>query len=367
MQKWMQPVAIIKNSYLLYILYYTAMTKNKDITIYDIARQLNVSSATVSRALKNNPAINEKTRIKIVELAREMGYQTNTFASSLRNNRTYTIGLIVPRLNSMFMSDVIAGIEKVVNEAGYNLIISQSLESAEKEKVNAETMFNSRVDGLLVSLAYNTNTVDHFKPFIKKGIPLLFFDRVIDIESCPTIVIDNFKAAYELTSHLIFQGCRNLFHITGNLSRNVYNDRYNGFRQALSNHSIPFNPSNLLITDLSPDAGVRAADYLLQMEKRPDGVFVSNDSCAASCMIQLRKNNVRVPEDMAFCGFNNDFIAKVVEPNLTTIDYKGFEMGEITAQTLINQLNNKLNFNLASSIVIRHELIIRQSSQKKGK
>lgn len=340
------------------------MTKNKEITIYDIARQLNVSSATVSRALKNNPAINEKTRKRIIEMARELGYQTNTFASSLRNNRTNTIGLIVPRLNSMFMSDVIAGIEKVVNEAGYNLIISQSLESAEKEKVNADTMFTNRVDGLLVSLAYNTNSLDHFKSFIKKGVPLLFFDRVADLENCPTIVIDNFKAAYDVTSHLIAQGCRNILHITGNLTRNVYSDRFNGFKQALADHSISFNTENLMLTDLSPEAGVNTANEILKLNRKPDGVFVSNDSCAASCMIQLKKHNVRIPKDMLFAGFNNDFISSVVEPNLTTVDYKGYKMGEITAQTLINQLSNRSNFNLTQSIVIRHELIIRDSSQK---
>jgi LacI family transcriptional regulator len=339
------------------------MTKNKEITIYDIAKQLNVSSATVSRALKNSSAINENTKKRVMDMARELGYQTNTFASSLRNNRTNTIGLIVPRLNSMFMSDVIAGIEKVVNEAGFNLIISQSLESFEKEKVNAQTMFNSRVDGLLVSLAYNTGTVEHFRPFIKKGIPLLFFDRVADLESCPTIVIDNFKAGYEITTHLIEQGCKNLVHVTGNLRRNVYNDRFNGFKQALSDHGLTFNSSNILLTDLSPDAGTRSAHELLELEIRPDGVFVANDSCAASCIIELRKNNVKIPADMLFAGFNNDFISKVVEPNLTTIDYKGYEMGEIAAQALINQLNNQLNFNLTHSIVIRHELIIRESSR----
>jgi LacI family transcriptional regulator len=168
------------------------MSKNKEITIYDIARQLNVSSATVSRALKDSPVINGNTKKRILEAAREMGYQTNTFASSLRNNRSNTIGVIVPRLNSMFMSDVIAGIEKVVNNAGYNLIISQSLESSVKEKANALTMFNNRVDGLLVSLAYDTESLEHFQPFIKKAVPLLFFDRVADLQNCPTVVIDNY-------------------------------------------------------------------------------------------------------------------------------------------------------------------------------
>jgi LacI family transcriptional regulator len=340
------------------------MTKNKEITIYDIAQKLNISPATVSRGLKDHPAINGKTKKKITDMARELGYRSNTFASNLRNKRTNTIGVIVPRLNSSFMSDVIAGIEKVVNEAGYNLIISQSLESAEKEVINAATMFNNRVDGLLVSLAYNADKTEHFEPFIRKEIPLIFFDRVVELQNCSTIVIDNYKAAFDVTSHLLEQGCKNLFHITGNLSRNVYRDRFNGFVQAIKDHSLSFESENLLITDLSPDAGTQAALHLIAMKNKPDGIFVANDLCAASCMLQLKKDHIRIPDDMLFAGFNNDIISKIVEPNLTTIDYKGFEMGEISAQTLINQLNKNQTQNLTQSIVIRHELIIRQSSQR---
>jgi LacI family transcriptional regulator len=340
------------------------MANNREVTIYDIARKLGVSTATVSRALKNHPAITDKTKKKILDTANEMGYQMNTFASSLRNNRTNTLGLIVPRLNSMFMSDVIAGIEKVVNEAGYNLIISQSLESDEKEKVNTRTMFSNRVDGLMVSLASTTESLEHFKPFIKKGTPVLFFDRVAELEDCPTIVIDNFKAAYEVTSHLISQNRRKLVHVTGNLARNVYRDRYNGFLQALKDNGIEFDPSNLLVNDLSREAGNDAAARILKMKAKPEGVFVANDSCAVSCMIALRKSGIRIPQEIAFAGFNNDYISKVVEPNLTTVDYKGFEMGQITAQTLIDRLSSKHGSQVTRSIVIRHELIIRESSLK---
>ncbi|NJO68645.1 MAG: LacI family transcriptional regulator [Bacteroidetes bacterium] len=171
------------------------------------------------------------------------------------------------------MSDVISGIEKVANEAGYNLIISQSLESDEKERVNAQTMFNSRVDGLLVSLTYNAGSADHFNPFIKKEIPLIFFDRVTDLGNCPTIVIDNFKAAYEITSHLISRGSKNPAHITGNVQCNVYNDRFRGFKKALSDHGIAFDNSNLIVGDLSPEAGRSAAHQLLGKEKLPDAVL----------------------------------------------------------------------------------------------
>lgn len=340
------------------------MSKKKEITIYDIAQQLNISPATVSRGLKNNPVINYKTRERIKDTAKKLGYRSNTFASNLRKNRTDTIGVIVPRLNSSFMSDVIAGIEKVANEAGYNLIISQSLEQAGKEVINAATMFNSRVDGLLVSLAYNVDKIDHFEPFIQKEIPLLFFDRVEELKNCSTIVINNFKAAYEITSHLIAQDCKNLFHITGNLSRNVYRDRFNGFKRAVCDNGLDFDPDNILITDLSFNAGRQAAQHLMNMKNKPDGVFAANDSSAVSCMLELKKNDIRIPDDILFAGFNNDPISMVVEPNLTTIDYRGIEMGELSAHTLINQLNTKQPHNLTHSIIMRHKLLIRQSTQR---
>ncbi len=153
------------------------MYKEKEVTIYDLADKLNISIATVSRALKDDPVVNKKTKKKIFELAEKMGYRSNHFARNLRNQRTETIGVIVPRLNSYFMSTVIAGIESIANSEGYNLIISQSSESEQKEKMSVKTMFNSRVDGLLVSLAYDTNDISHFDQFTKKNIPVIFFDR----------------------------------------------------------------------------------------------------------------------------------------------------------------------------------------------
>ena len=217
------------------------MSVQKDITIYDIADALSLSPATVSRGLKDHPAIRKDTKKRIIEKAREMGYQHNLFASSLRRNRTNTIGVIVPRLNSYFMSAVIAGIEKVASEAGYNLIISQSLESVKKEMINVKTLFNSRVDGLLVSAAYDTENLKHFELFLDKKIPLIFFDRILEHPQCASIVIDNFKAGYEVTNHLLSQGCKRIVHITASLKRNVYADRLNGYKKALEEHGISYD------------------------------------------------------------------------------------------------------------------------------
>lgn len=341
------------------------MSFSKDVTIYDIAEALSLSPATISRGLKDHPAIKKDTKKRIVEKAREMGYQHNLFASNLRRNRTNTIGVIVPRLNSYFMSAVIAGIEKVANEAGYNLIISQSLESVKKEMMNVKTLFNSRVDGLLVSAAYDTEDMTHFEIFLEKKIPVIFFDRVLEHSDCTNIVIDNYKAAYEVTQHLVQQGCRRIVHLTANLKRNVYADRLNGYRKALQDAGLPAEESLVIINNLSDQAGVEAAEAIVKMNPMPDGIFSSNDSCAVSCIRHLKSLGKTIPGDIAVAGFNNDPLSKVIEPNLTTVNYPGQEMGEVAASLLIRRLTKKESASM-NSMVLKHNLVIRQSSLKLG-
>jgi LacI family transcriptional regulator len=339
------------------------MSTHKDITIYDIAEALNLSPATISRGLKEHPSIRKDTRKKILEKAKEMGYRQNFFASNLRRNRTNTIGVIVPRLNSYFMSTVIAGMEKIANQAGYNLIISQSMESLAKEVVNVKTLYNSRVDGLLVSLAYATDDIAHFEDLLDKGVPLIFFDRVFEHPQCTSIVIDNYKAGYEVTDHLISQGCKRIAHISANLKRNVYADRLKGYKQALADHGILYDDKLVFINNLSEQAGVEVCRALLQMDPLPDAIFAANDACAVSCIRELKLAGIKIPQDIAVAGFNNDPLSKVIEPNLTTINYPGYEMGEMAASTLIRRLDLQHGTSL-NSIVLRHELIIRESSRK---
>jgi len=340
------------------------MSKEKETTIYDIADKLNVSIATVSRALKDDPVVNKKTKKKIFELAEELGYRSNHFARNLRNQRTETIGVIVPRLNSYFMSTVIAGIENVANNEGYNLIISQSSESEQKEKVSAKTMFNNRVDGLLVSLSYDTNDLAHFDQFLRKNIPIIFFDRGERHDNFTNVLIDNRKSAYEATKHLIEQGCKRIVHITAKPKRNVYVDRLNGYKQALTENNMEFSDENLIVGNLSLEAGIDAAGVISKMDPLPDGVFVANDNCAVGCMLSLKQAGIQIPKDIAFVGFNNDPVSKVIEPNLTTINYPGYEMGEVAARNLINHLTGTYPIHSTNTIVLRSELIIRASSQR---
>ena len=341
------------------------MHNDKEVTIYDIAKKLKISPATVSRGLKDHPGISKKTKKRIFDLADKIGYRQNHFARNLRNRKTDTIGVIVPRLNSYFMSSVIAGIEHFANKEGYNLVISQSSESSAKEADNAKTLFNNRVDGLLASLAYDTKDLSHFDPFFKKNIPVIFFDRVMEHENSTNILIDNRKAAYEATKHLIQQGCKRIIHITAPPQQNVYIDRLKGYKQALSEHKIKFKEEDVIIGNLSMEAGIEAADTILKMKTLPDGVFVSNDNCAVGCMLALKQKGIKIPADIAFVGFNNDAVSKVIEPNLTTINYSGYEVGEVAARHLINHLTGISIFHNTNTIILRSELIIRASSIKK--
>ena len=341
------------------------MSQEKEITIYDIARQLNISAATVSRGLKDLPAINKSTRKKIQDLAKELGYRSNTFASNLRKKNTNTIGVIVPRLSSYFMSNVLAGMEHIASTEGFNLIISQSLETLKKEITNVETMFANRVDGLLVSLSGETENLDHFEPFLRKGIPLIFFDRIKEHSKCMGIIIDNYKSGYEATKHLLDHGYRRIMHISGNTISQVYAERLRGYKQALADHRIAPDPKLIITKNLSEDAGIEAAEHILKMKHRPDAVFSANDACAVYCMRTLKQAGIKIPEEIGFVGFNNDPMSKVVEPNLTTVNYPGYAMGEAAATQLINHLNGISNIRSTNIIILRSELIIRESSRKK--
>ena len=338
------------------------MQQEKETTIYDLALKLDISPATVSRGLKDHPAISKKTKKKILELALEMGYRSNNFARNLREQRTHTIGAIVPRLNSYFMASVIAGVESVANKEGFNLIISQSSENIKKEMENAGTMFNNRVEGLLVSSVDFAASVENFTSFLRKNIPVIFFDRVVDMKGFTNILIDNRKAGYDATVHLIKQGCKRIVHVTGMQQANVYIERLEGYKQALAEYKIPFKDEYVISANFIQEAGVSAAEAIMRMKRRPDGAFVANDSCAVGCMVTLKKAGFRIPEDIAFVGFNNDPVAVVVEPNLSTIDYRGHEMGEVAARNLVNHLNGTHSIQATNTIILHSELIIRGSS-----
>jgi LacI family transcriptional regulator len=343
------------------------MKKTRDVTIYDIAKKLNIAASTVSRGLQDSPEIGAKTKKKILETAEKLGYRVNHYARNLRQQQSNTIGVIVHELKSNFITSVLAGIEKVTTEAGYDLLIAHSSESYIKEVANAKNLFNKRVDGLIASLSFETTNLDHFKPFAEKKIPVIFFDRVEQDKSTTVVVIDNVQCGYTATQHLIEQGCKRIAHVTSSLKRNVYSQRFKGYRQALTDHKIRFDQNMLIVNDLSEKAGVEAAMKFLKMSPMPDGAFITNDFVAAVCIRTLKKHGISVPKDIAIVGFNNDSIGELIEPALTTIDYRGEDMGEIAARNLIDHLKGTSNIHQTNTIIVRSELIIRESSLKKHK
>jgi LacI family transcriptional regulator len=340
------------------------MKTTKDVTIYDVAEALNISPSTVSRGLNDHPHIHKETKRKIMAAAKEMGYQQNKFASSLRKRRTETIGVVVPKLNSYFMATVISGVEKITNKHGYGLIISQSQESGKQEISCVSTLFDSRVDGMLISLAFDTKNLDHFNKLLNKDIPIVFFDRVADCHGCMSVIIDNYKAGYEVTSHLIEQGCKRIVHLGGNLLRNVYSERFRGYKQALHDNGIEFNQKLVFISDLTGQSGRDIIRKVFKMNFQPDGIFAANDTSAVATIVEMQEAGVKIPDDIAVAGFNNEPISQVIRPNLTTVDYPAREIGEIAATALIEKLNNLQSVNY-STIVLKHSLIIRQSSLRK--
>jgi LacI family transcriptional regulator len=342
------------------------MEKSKDVTIYDIAKNLDVSPSTVSKALNDDPAISKKTRKKIFETAAQMGYRSNPFARNLRQQQSLTIGVIVYELNNSFVTLVLSGIEKVANEAGYGIIIMDSAQSAGKEVASAQSLFNRRVDGVIAFLSPDTKQLDHFRPFTDKNIPVIFMDHAGQAPETTSVVIDNATCGHVATMHLIEQGCRRIAHLTSTLHHDIYALRYKGYRAALSENDLPFEESLLITAAPTEEDSVEAAGRLMGLRPMPDGLFVTNDLAAAVCIRSFLDHGIRVPGDIAVVGFNNDIIGKLIKPALTTINYPGKEMGETAARNLVNHMKGVVNVNRISTMTIRAELIIRQSSLKKG-
>jgi LacI family transcriptional regulator len=265
------------------------------------------------------------------------------------------------------MASVLAGMEDAANRKGYTLIINHSDERMEKEIVNTQTLFSKRVDGLLISPAYDTDNIEHLEPFFRKKIPVIFFDRSWPHKECMSVEIDNIQAAYDITRHLLGQGFRRILFVCGNLRRNVYADRLTGYKNALREAGVPFDEKRVIITTLTEKAGTEVAASILQMKEkeRPDAVFAANDTTAVFCLLALKEAGFRIPQDIGIAGFNNDPISRVVSPKLTTIHYPGYLIGETAVTNLIHHLEGIADMRTTPKIILRAELIIRGSSIKK--
>jgi len=336
--------------------------RTNKITIYDIAQHLNLSASTVSRALQNNPLINLETREKVQQTASEMGYVPNWIASSLRKKRSNIIGLIVPRTSMYFQSTAISGIQHEAHKYGFSIVIGQSDETVAMEKELVHTFYSLRVDGLLAVSSMFTTSADHFSPFIKNNIPIVFYDRVPSGFQGYTITGDDFTGGFLATEHLIKQGCRKIAHFSGPLTCNLYQQRLAGYKDALSRYGIPFDEQLVYVHDLTMDAATSAAQEIFDSGQEIDGLFSANDSSAVGFIREARNRQIPVPDKIKVVGYSNDLSSRIISPTLTTIEQSGYNMGQKAVETIVKLINQEESVKIVKNYVFPVELIKREST-----
>ena len=335
---------------------------NKEVTIHDIAEILGINSSTVSRALNNSPRVAQKTKDKILKKANELGYQRNDLASNLRKSKTFTLGVIVPRISRHFFSSAIAGIEETAFKQGYNVIICQSLESLEREQSIINTLVANRVDGVLISISMETENYNHFKGLEQRNIPFVFFDRHCNISNTSRVVIDDFAAAFTATEHLIQKKSTEIAHFSGPQNLEIYKNRFKGYKAALEKYNIPFKEELVITSSLMEADGIENTKKILSLPYKVDGLFCANDVVAIGAIKYLKKIGKKIPEEIAIVGFSNETISSVIEPSLTTINQSGFKIGQIATNLLLKKISNDDKKQIHETMIVKTNLIERKSS-----
>jgi len=333
---------------------------NKEITLIDIARELNVSKSTVSRALQNHHSIGAATKKAVLELAEKYNYQPNAIASSLFKKSTKTIGVIVPILSHYFFSTVIAGIEEVAYKAGYKVIICQSHELYEREVIVSKTLLSAKVDGLIVSVSKETVNMDHFQSFLNKNTPLVFFDRLPTGIQSNSVSVDDYEGSFKIVEHLIEQGCRKIAHFTGPLNITLAQNRLQGYKDALRKHNIPVNEEMIYECGFERSQGIATTEKLLADKIAPDAIFAVCDPVAIGVMLTLKQKGISIPHDIAVVGFNDDPTATVIDPPLTTVAQPAFEIGIAAGNIFLKQVTEPGGGYIKE--ILKTNLAIRQSS-----
>ena len=337
------------------------MVTNKKNTIYDIADKLNISVATVSRALNNKTNISPITKDLVLKTAEKMGYEQNKLALALKSGKSKTVGVIVPRVDSNFFGSIITGIEEELNAHNYSVIICQTHSDQKKEIANIETLLNSQVDAIFISTSMkDTSVLDRV---LQKGVSLIFFDRKKTMENVSSVTINDFQGGYKATEHLINTGCKRIAYFSGNLDLEIFQDRLAGYKQALLDNKIDFNDNYIFKTESNTEDGKKAAKKLLKLNPRPDAVFSSSDFAALGAIQELRANHLKIPEDFSVIGFANEPFTKFMELSITTVDQFPLKIGKMTAKVFLEQEENPDNTLIHKKVVLEPELILRKSTK----
>ena len=342
------------------------MAKEK-ATIHDIAKKLNITASTVSRALNDNPRISEETKKAVLKAARKLNYQPNHIAAALRNGKSNIIGIIVPTVDRTFFSSVVRGIEEIANQSRYNVMICQTYDDYEKEVETVNALLNARVDGIIASHGKTTKDFSHFLKVKERGIPLILFDRANDELQVSQVVIDDYLGAFRATEHLINQGCKRIAHFTNTLKISIYKERLRGYKEALLANGIKYDEALVVESNLQLEDGRNSMLQLLKLKQLPDGVFSASAYGAMGALQVCHEKGVKVPQQMAIVGFSNEPFTSFTEPAITTVDQHSMRIGNAAAQIFLKEAAGAKEGLIPQKVVLTPDLIVRASSLKKNR
>lgn len=336
------------------------------VSMADLARELGVSMTTISRALSDHHSIGPATKQAVLKLAKKLNYQPNHLAAALRKGKSKLIGVIVPYIEGRFFASVVHGIETAASKAGFSVIICQSSEDVAQERKNLETLLSAQVAGILISVSRTTVDFRHFEKVRKYGVPLVFFDRILEGDSVNAVLLNDREGARQATAHLLEQGCRRVAHLAGPQHLNIYKNRRQGYLDALQAHGIAPDEALIVDCDMTLESGNASMSQLMALPTPPDAVFSAGDSAILGALQLLKSRGIRVPQDVALAGFSNEALTLVAEPMLTSVDQRTEEMGQAAFRLFTELLSAEGTAFSQRQVVLQPQLFVRASSLRKG-
>ena len=341
------------------------MNEITPITMKDIARDLGVSIATVSRALKDSPRISAVQKERIQQYARDHHFYPNVIGEALRHSKVQpmkVIGVIIPEFVHYYFMSVLSGIEEEARARGYRIMVAQSNERYDKEVAICESFYKNKVCGIIVSQTKHTKQYDHFRRLIDNGVPLVFYDRICTGINCSRVVVDDYMGAYTAVAHLIDTGCRKIAFYGSPMNMEISKNRYNGYHDALLKHGLQEIPSLVRQCDNRAQAEALTPE-ILSGKVCPDAFFAINDDTAIGILYTAKRMGFRVPDDISICGFTNGDRAKACDPMLTTVEQRGVAVGEEAANILIGQVEGSIPKDEVEKRVVRTRLVVRGTTR----
>jgi len=337
--------------------------KPRHVTIKDLAKALDLSVATISRAFNDKYDIKKETRELILKKADELGYKPNPIAKKLIQQRSFNIGVVVPEFITSFFPKVLSGIQEVLIAKGYQVLIMETGESCERELEVIKTLEESMVDGMLISLSKETHNVDYINKLITNGLPVVLFNRVSEDIMAPKVLFDDYKWAFFATERLIEAGYKNIFHYAAPSSLSLSKKRINGFVSALKKHGLLESCEQVIETGFTIQDGEAITEKLLDEGKAFDAIFSSNDRSAIGAIRVLKRRGYKIPEEIGIMGFSESSLATVVEPELSSVEQPTTKMGRVSAELLLRMIDSETNEQL-HDVVLGGKIHVRESSMK---